>query len=83
MTELSKQPTDMGVISGITRLKNSRNGNPRWEVTLDNGNTYITMSDGYVGYEIDNVDYRGVTVELALTKATRTRSARIREIRVA
>jgi hypothetical protein len=63
--------TDTGVITGLTRLKYSRNGNPRYEVALDNGNHYITQTDSACAYEIDNVDYRGVTVELSLTKAYR------------
>lgn len=61
--------TDSGVISGLTRLKNSRNGNPRYEVALDNGNHYITQADGHVGIDISNSDYlEGITVEVDLTK---------------
>ncbi len=38
----------------VERLQNSRNGNPRFRVTL-NGIEYTTSSDSMCNYEVENV----------------------------
>lgn len=63
--------TDEGVITHLERLNSSTMGNPAYRVHLDNGNVYRTQSNSSVAYEIDNQEFRGVTVRLLLTKAHR------------
>jgi hypothetical protein len=55
--------TDQGVITKLEKLL----GSFSWRVTLDNGNSYQTVPNSMVSYEIDNSVYRGVTVQLSLT----------------
>lgn len=52
------------VIRGLKRLKNSKLGNPRWEVATDHGH-YRTMSDSQVGYFLsDSVIGKRVTIDV-------------------
>jgi hypothetical protein len=39
-------------IASVTRLDNSTAGNPRWSVTLNNGQTYTTAKDSTAGYVV-------------------------------
>jgi hypothetical protein len=57
------------VIDHVIRLKNSVNGNPRYDVHFTNGERYRTESDGSVNYDIPNLTMskdkgRPVTVKL-------------------
>lgn len=46
-------------ITGLKRLKHSVNGNPRWSVTLETGQTYPTVPDAMCSYGIENRPLRG------------------------
>ena len=43
-----------GEIAQIDRVATSRNGNPTYRVTLIDGRSYLTETDGSVGYEAAN-----------------------------
>lgn len=59
-------------INGIERLKNSRNGNPRFRLSFTNGRHALTSTDAAVGYEIGNPGLReGCKVIVSFTKAGR------------
>jgi hypothetical protein len=58
--------TDEGVLTDIKRLPNSLNGNPRYALTLDNGNHYNTRADGQVGFDLQNYQFEGCTVRLLI-----------------
>lgn len=60
-------PTVTGRLTSVDRLNSSRNGNPRFTLTLDDTNSYRTIVDGSVGYEVSN--YRiGTMVTLTLNR---------------
>lgn len=60
-----------GEITGIKRLHNSVNGNPRYEVSID-WERFITASDHAFCFEIGNLGMRvGDRVEYGLTRAGR------------
>lgn len=59
-----------GTVTDIERAASSRNGNPSWFITLDNGTRYRTETDGAVGYVVGNVSV-GETHTLTLTRAGR------------
>ena len=42
------------VIRNLHRLLNSRNGNPRWSFTDDDGNLYTTEHDAAAGYALSH-----------------------------
>ena len=51
-------------ILSLKRLRNSVNGNPRWELTTTHG-VYKTLEDGSVNYEISQAwEGREVTVQI-------------------
>lgn len=52
------------VIACLTRLRNSSMGNPRLEITFDDGSVYQTQSNSYVGYTIQNSEYIGVPLRV-------------------
>ena len=52
------------VIAGVTRRGTSRSGNPTYDVHLEDGRTFATLSDGALNYAIGNEDVRGVPVQL-------------------
>lgn len=59
--------TTTGTVAEVRRLGRSKNGHPRWRVTLTDGRQYATVPDGQVGYMADN--YRtGAVVTLTLNK---------------
>lgn len=49
----------VAVIDSITRLTNSRNGNPRFKIHFEDGQTTTTQSDASVSYEMTNHNYPG------------------------
>lgn len=65
------QHTDEGVLVSSVRLPNSFNGNPRYTLTLDNGNSYDTKADGFIGYQLQNYKYEGCTVRLLIERQNR------------
>ena len=74
-------------IREITRLNNSRNGNPRFAITWEdplNGNlvTRRTAHDASFNYEIGNRGLRtGDFVEITFTKAERIANMRSTRVR--
>lgn len=44
-----------GVIVGVSRLKNSQFGNPRYRLYVDNGSAPLTENDSHVNYTIDEL----------------------------
>ena len=58
-----------GTLEGVQRERSSRNGNPRFSVTIDTGGawaeTYKTGVDASVAYEVTNYK-RGQRVTLTL-----------------
>lgn len=66
--------TVTGRLTSKERVDTSRNGNPRWDITINDGTTYgttyRTIVDGSVGYDVGN--YRqGTMVVLTLDKRDR------------
>lgn len=61
-------------ITGLDRLNNSVNGNPRYRVHFDTGSSAITSSDHAFCYGITNPEMRGDVV------VTYTRAGRISDI---
>ena len=62
-------------LHGARRLKNSVNGNPRFDLATSDG-VFTTQSDAAISYEIENMVHRidspeGLTVEMYLTKSGR------------
>jgi hypothetical protein len=63
-----RAPTYCGVrVTGLKRLNNSVNGNPRYNVTFDNGTNGNTSSDASFCYGIENPAMRGA-VDVWLTR---------------
>lgn len=57
-----------GKIIAIKRLRNSYNGNPRFQIVLAPGGAYNTVADAQVGYAIGNPGLReGDTVTVTLS----------------
>jgi hypothetical protein len=51
-------------IKSLERMNNTREGNPRWRVTLVNGGVHTTKPDAAVGHVIENSEYREGPVEV-------------------
>lgn len=58
-------------IESLERLRLSVNGNPRFRVRFTNGTVAITQTDGSVGYEIDNPEYRDVPLLVEFSRGGR------------
>jgi hypothetical protein len=56
-------------ITGIRRLTNSRNGNPRFDVAFSDGTVATTQSDASVSYDVTNKRNSGEKLDVTLTKA--------------
>lgn len=70
---MSREPiTDEGVIKELKRLTNSLNGNPRYLITLENGNSYTTVADGFIGFQLQNSEFVGPTVRLLIRRVGRS-----------
>jgi len=57
------------VIDTLTRLDNSRDGNPRYLVKFTNGRMAKTAADSQIGYGIDNSEYQGVSLDVEFNSA--------------
>ena len=57
------QRSVIGKVVSTHRLTSSKNGNPRFNVTLDNGFTYQTAVDSGLAYEIQNLEFREIDHE--------------------
>lgn len=53
-------------IESIRRLRNNRNGNPAFEVTLSNGETVRTAPNSMVAFTIQNNEYWNVPLRIEL-----------------
>lgn len=68
--------TVTGVIETIDRLHNTRAGNPQYEITLDNGESYITYPNANFAYALTgNED--GKTATLTIGRLARIESITI------
>lgn len=61
----------VATIESLTRLSNSRNGNPRYRIHFVGGTTAVTQADSSIVYAIGNPEYRGVPVRVEATPAGR------------
>jgi hypothetical protein len=52
-------------ILATERLRNSKNGNPRWRLTLGDGTEVVTPRDAMVGHKISDT-YAGCLVDVTL-----------------
>lgn len=68
--------TVTGKVVSVKYAGASHYGNPAYFVTLDNDETYRTMSDAMISYAIENPEYRDEPHVFTLTRAGRIRSAR-------
>lgn len=57
-----------GVIAGLERLANSRNGNPRYRVVFADGQVYSTEPDAQIGYGITNPEFHDVPLYVYVTR---------------
>ena len=73
-TEVMPELENVWVLS-IKRLTNSRNGNPRFDVTFTDGDSgswmYRTMTDSAVSYDVENLARSKDLVSVWTTKAGR------------
>ena len=60
----------IGLLNAAVRLRNSRDGNPRWLLTI-NGNRYTTKLDSAVAYKISQPSHLGEAVIIQLDGANR------------
>lgn len=73
---MSRHTTAIKTIRSTSRHGTSVNGKPQYRVTFTDGTDALTSSDSAVAYEIQNGEFRGVPVELTLTRAGRIAYAR-------
>jgi hypothetical protein len=57
------------VIESSKRLRNSVNGNPRFEITFTDGSRVRTSADSMSAYDVENSEYRGVPLRVEFTPA--------------
>lgn len=60
--------TVVRTIAGLTRLRNSADGNPRWRVSFTNGDSANTSPNADIGYGIGNSEYQGVPIAFVLNE---------------
>jgi hypothetical protein len=67
--------TETVVLASIDHAATSHNGNPTYRLTCDDGRTYLTETDGGVGYEATNYrsGYRRHDPRIVLTIGARGR----------
>lgn len=68
--------TVTGRVTATEHVSTSMYGNPAYNVTLDNGETYRTMDNAMLAYAITNPEYRDHPHVFTLTRAGRIRSAK-------
>lgn len=59
-----------GLLNAAVRLRNSRDGNPRWRLTI-NGNRYITKLNSAVAFKISPPSHIGEAVIIQLDSSNR------------
>lgn len=63
--------TYTAVISRVTRMNNSANGNPSWVIHFEGGHTARTQTDAAVNHGLDNPENIGVPVKITVSRAGR------------
>ncbi len=58
-------------IVALERLRLSPNGNPRFQVVLNDGTVTQTQSDAAINYKIENITYRDTDLMVAFAPRTR------------
>jgi hypothetical protein len=66
----------VAVIESLTRLQNSRNGNPRYRIHFQGGTTALTLTDTQLAYTIGHSENLGVPVLVKTTPAGRVYDVR-------
>jgi hypothetical protein len=56
--------TETKTIVGIDRMSSSRNGNPRYRLTFDDGTSAPLQPDSSIAYGINNPEYRSGPVRV-------------------
>jgi hypothetical protein len=56
--------TETKTIVGIDRMPSSRNGNPRYRLTFDDGTSAPLQPDSSIAYGINNREYRSGPVRV-------------------
>lgn len=56
-------------IERVDRLVSSQYGNPRFRVTFTDGTVADTQTDASIAYEMENVELRGVPLEVTFSRA--------------
>lgn len=69
--------TETLTIESSKRLRNSRNGNPRFEITFTDGSTARTGSDSMSAFLVENNQYRGVPLAVEFDRAGHIRNLTI------
>ena len=74
--------TTRGTVESIDHAATSRNGNPTYRVTLTDGRSFLTETDGSVGYAATNYrpDRRHPDAGVALTLGLRSRVVSIERV---
>jgi hypothetical protein len=61
-------------IISVERANNSKDGNPRYRVTLDDGTAMLTKADAALNHYIGNPEFRDGQVRVAITGKGAARS---------
>lgn len=68
----AKPKTITGTITKLNRLTNTRNGNPRYEVFIDQGDGFpvvlVTSSDSSIASALNNGEYQSEAHEFTLSR---------------
>lgn len=67
----SKDVTYEATIAKVERVGTSTNGNPTYTIYFEDHEPARTQTDGSIGYEISNPEWRGARVTVTATKAGR------------
>jgi hypothetical protein len=75
----ARTTTIRGIVATVEHAATSRNNNPTYRVTLDDGRTFLTETDGSVGYGATNFrpDRQGEPFVTTLTIGARGRIVRM------
>lgn len=58
---------DVKIIANLKRLRNTFNGNPRWEVTFTDGTVLRTKADSGIASVIENQEYRNTPLVVEIS----------------
>lgn len=68
MRENRDDYTVTDTIVKLERMNNSRDGNPRWRVTLAAAGVHTTVPDAQVNHGIENSEYQNVPLSVTLDR---------------